>query len=192
MSKPELRTLSVEVERRTLTFVRHLASAPKRGPSAFPTEARKEILMTIRAHVKDRVLAPQHDVFDAIVDPERLSRFFTSSSSGRLRAGETVTWTFVDVGRVLDVDVTAVDEPDRIAFFWDASGARTEVNVTMVDDSEGRTLVEIVEEGWPKTDEGIERALGQTSGWTDFVCSMKAYIQHGVNLREGRTAEAVH
>jgi hypothetical protein len=52
--------------------------------------------------------------------------------------------------------------------------------------------VAITEGGWPKGDEGIQRALGQIRGWTDFICSMKAYLQHGINLREGRTAAAVH
>jgi hypothetical protein len=26
-------------------------------------------------------------------------------------------------------------------------------------------------------------------GWTDFLCSLKAYVLHGINLREGRTAD---
>lgn len=45
----------------------------------------------------------------------------------------------------------------------------------------------ITETGWPMDDEGVARALEQTAGWVDFLCSMKAYLVYGVNLREGRT-----
>ena len=34
---------------------------------------------------------------------------------------------------------------------------------------------------------GIEKALQQTQGWTDFICSMKAFLYCGINLRNGRT-----
>lgn len=33
------------------------------------------------------------------------------------------------------------------------------------------------------------QALEQTAGWTDFLCSLTAYVLHGINLREGRTAD---
>jgi uncharacterized protein YndB with AHSA1/START domain len=51
------------------------------------------------------------------------------------------------------------------------------------------TLVTINETGWPMDLEGVQRALGQTGGWTDFLSCLKAYVQHGINLRLGRTKE---
>ena len=41
----------------------------------------------------------------------------------------------------------------------------------------------------PNADDGVARALEQTAGWTDFLCSLKAHVLHGINLREGRVAD---
>jgi hypothetical protein len=49
--------------------------------------------------------------------------------------------------------------------------------------------VRIIEEGWPLDHDGVARALGQTAGWTDFICCMKADLQYGINLRAGRSKE---
>lgn len=148
--------------------------------------------MTLQAHVKDRVLAHRDEVFEAIVDPAKLARFFISDATDSLREGRTVTWTFADVDMTLDVNVKEVHRPDRIAFSWGASGKDTDVDIVLADEGDDRTLVDITEDGWLMDNAGVQQALGQTRGWTDFLCSMKAYLQHGVNLREGRTASAVH
>ena len=147
--------------------------------------------MTVQAHVKDRILVPRDEVFEAIVNPDRLAGFFISGASDRLREGKTVHWTFDDVGAALDVEVQTV-RPDQIAFSWDASGAPAQVDILLTDEGNRSTLIDITEQGWPDDDHAVDRALGQTAGWTDFVCCMKAYLQHGINLREGRTASAVH
>jgi hypothetical protein len=34
-------------------------------------------------------------------------------------------------------------------------------------------------------EDGVKRALGQNAGWTYTLCCLKAYLQHGVNLRQG-------
>jgi hypothetical protein len=41
----------------------------------------------------------------------------------------------------------------------------------------------------PNADDGVARALEQTAGWTDFLCSLKAHVLHGINLRESRVAD---
>jgi hypothetical protein len=34
-------------------------------------------------------------------------------------------------------------------------------------------------------EDGVKRAMGQTAGWTYFLACLKAYVQHGINLRLG-------
>ncbi len=48
-----------------------------------------------------------------------------------------------------------------------------------------RTLVRISEAGWREGDAGLKAALGNCEGWTGMLCALKAYIEHGINLREG-------
>lgn len=69
-----------------------------------------------------------------------------------------------------------------------ASGVPARVIIGLEARDAGTTLVTINEALWPRDAEGVQRALGQTRGWTDFLCCLKAYLQFGVSLRDGRTA----
>ncbi|MFT6850543.1 MAG: hypothetical protein ACJATA_001357 [Sphingobacteriales bacterium] len=35
-------------------------------------------------------------------------------------------------------------------------------------------------------EEGVQRAMRQTQGWTDFICSLKGFLYTGINLRTGK------
>lgn len=48
-----------------------------------------------------------------------------------------------------------------------------------------RTLVFIAEKGWRKTDAGQKSSYSNCMGWSQMLCSMNAYLEHGINLREG-------
>ena len=51
--------------------------------------------------------------------------------------------------------------------------------------SENQTLVKITESDWPSDFEGAKKCMGQTEGWTHFLCCLKAYLEYGINLRVG-------
>jgi uncharacterized protein YndB with AHSA1/START domain len=159
-----------------------------RTPRAKRYQIRKGSKAVIQATVQDRILASPSEVRDAIVDPDRMSGYFTSHRDKPMRSGTTVHWEFADVGGALDVDVDEVDD-DHIRFRWDASGVATLVDVELLAHDPVSTVVRITESEWPMDADGVARALEQTAGWTDFLCSLKAYLLHGVNLREGRTAD---
>jgi uncharacterized protein YndB with AHSA1/START domain len=149
----------------------------------------REANMNVEVNVKDRVLKPVSEVFAAIVDPAKMSRFFISRATGPMERGATIEWSFDDVGMKLSVDVREVDENHRIVFDWAASGVNARVSIRLEARGPDNTLVEINEAAWPMDEEGVRRALGQTQGWTDFLCCMKAFLQHGINLRRGRKRE---
>lgn len=145
--------------------------------------------MNVEVDVSDRVMRPVSEVFEAVVDPAKMSRFFITKGSGPMQAGTTVQWTFADVGRSLSVDVREVDPERRIVFDWTASGVEARVSMRFEGADGDTTRISIREAGWPMDGEGVQRALQQTRGWVDFLCCMKAYLQYGVNLRLGRTQE---
>jgi uncharacterized protein YndB with AHSA1/START domain len=106
--------------------------------------------MTIEARVKDRILKPPAEVFAAIVDSDQLVNFFPSSASGPLRAGETVTWNFADVGGgSISVRVKEIRQDRHIMFEWSASGGQpARVDIDLQPQDGNSTLVTIVE--WTK------------------------------------------
>jgi uncharacterized protein YndB with AHSA1/START domain len=141
----------------------------------------------LQASVKDRILKPVAEVREAIVDPALMSGYFISGGDRRMQAGESVRWEFADVGGELAVDVEEVGD-DAVRFRWGASGVDSKVEIELEPYDDDSTVVTITETGWPMDDDGVARALEQTAGWGDFLCSMKAFLVYGVKLREGRTA----
>ena len=141
--------------------------------------------MNIEVNVEDRVLRPVHEVFTALVDPTHMAQYFISRSSGPLKAGSTVTWEFADVDAKVDVEVLEVALDRRLVFVWSASGTRTRVTIGLKPVEANNTLVIVNEAGWPLKREGVQRALGQNAGWTYALCCLKAYLQFGINLRQG-------
>lgn len=139
----------------------------------------------VETNVQERVLRPTSEVFDAIADPAKLSRYFISGSSGPLQAGTTVRWQFADVGAEIPVDIVEVLPDRKIVYEWTGTGRRTRVSISLTPVDAQTTAVAIHEGCWPMDRDGVSRAQEQTAGWTYFLCCLKAYVHHGVNLREG-------
>src|SRR5690606_37801271 len=109
--------------------------------------------------VGGRILKPVSDVFEAVVNPDHLSRFFTTGGAkGRIETGAVVTWDFHDYPGAFPVHVIEVEQDRRIVLRWatpenaaapDASGAhQTTVIMTFEPIDDGHTLVRISEYGW--------------------------------------------
>jgi uncharacterized protein YndB with AHSA1/START domain len=150
--------------------------------------------MSLRFTVSGRISKPVAQVFEAVVDPARLSGYFTTGGAkGRLAPGATVTWDFHDFPGAFPVYVTEVEPNRRIVLRWDAapgsvdpdeSGAQlTTVTMTFEQLEDGRTLVRITEEGWNEGEAAIQASFGNCEGWTGMLCAMKVWLEHGVQLR---------
>lgn len=142
--------------------------------------------MNIDVKIKDKILNPIDKVFDAVINTEKLSKYFISKASGPVKEGETVTLYFEDVGAQLPITVTAVKPNERITFHWAASGLMAQVDMLFTAIDANSTSISISEKSFPFDPSGVSKALQQTQGWTDFVCSLKAYLYSGINLRNGR------
>ncbi len=133
---------------------------------------------------------PRHEVFEAVADPKELSAYFTTGgASGRLDKGQTVTWDFADFPGAFPVHVGDVVPDEKIIFSWKANEPETDyqVEVTMrfSDIGEGRTKVEIEESGWRSTEGAVKASYGNCMGWSQMLAALKAWAEHGINLREG-------
>lgn len=145
--------------------------------------------MELKFTVAGRMAKPVDDVFEAVVDPDRLSRFFTTGGAkGRLEAGAEVTWDFHDFPGAFPVLVQEVIPNEKIVLQWEAStdpSTWTTITMTFRPLEGGRTLVSISEYGWPETEAGLKASFGNCEGWTGMLCAMKAWLEHGINLRDG-------
>lgn len=150
--------------------------------------------MELRFKVAARISRPLHEVFEAVADPAKLSSYFTTGgASGRLEPGATVDWEFHDFPGVFPVHVIEVVPDSRIVLEWEASegeppksaGYSTRVTMSFSELEDGRTLVEIAEQGWRLTDTALGASYGNCQGWTEMLCSLKAWMEFGVRLREG-------
>ena len=133
---------------------------------------------------------PRHDVFEAVADPKQLSSYFTTGgASARPKQGQTVMWDFSDFPGAFPVQVTEVVPDEKIAFDWKANepGADYQIEVTFrfTDVEAGRTKVEVEEAGWRSTDVAVKASYGNCMGWSQMLCALKAWVEHGINLREG-------
>ncbi len=157
--------------------------------------------MDLKFSVSGRIARPVAEVFEAVVNPVELSRYFTTGGAkGRLETGATVTWDFHDYPGAFPVWVIEVIKDSKIVLEWTANeggpsdgdaavaadaGYRTRVTMSFEALDDGRTLVSIAEEGWHQTPTGLKASYGNCQGWTFVVCALKAYLEHGLNLREG-------
>lgn len=151
-----------------------------------------ELTFKVSAHIAK----PVAEVFEAVVNPAELSRYFTTGGAkGRLEAGATVMWDFHDFPGAFPVEVVEVVENERIVLRWAANdgdpvpgqpaGYQTTVTMTFQALDGGRTLVSVSEEGWRETPGGLKASYNNCGGWMQMLCAMKAYMEYDINLREG-------
>lgn len=146
--------------------------------------------------ISGRISKPVHEVFEAVANPEHLSRYFTTGGAkGRLETGAVVTWDFHDFPGAFPVNVVEVEQDKKIVLRWDASESvvdvdaagnhQTTVTMTFEPVDGDRTLVQISESGWKSSHEGLVASYGNCEGWTSMLSAMKAWMEYGINLREG-------
>lgn len=145
--------------------------------------------MDLKFTVSGRISRPLAEVFEAVVNPDTLSSYFTTGGArGRLVTGAEVSWDFHDFPGAFPVLVQEVVQNEKIILQWEADGLKdvwTTVIMTFQPIGEGRTLVQITEYGWPETGAGAKACFGSCEGWTGMLCAMKAWMEHGINLRAG-------
>ena len=142
--------------------------------------------MSIQVKVSDYVKEPLGLVFKSVVDPTKITKYFVSNSSGKLAEGAKIIWEFKDYNVKINVDVIEVIENKKIMFNWEASGTKAKVTILFSSEEKNKTKIEITEDSFEASEDGIKKAMQQTQGWTDFICSLKAYLYTGINLRNGK------
>lgn len=132
-----------------------------------------------------QVLKPVHEVFEAIVDPAKMSNYFISESSGPMEAGKTVTWKFPEFDERFPVRVGRIEQGKYVSYFWDHGDQELLVEITLTPKGDSATLVTITEKEMENDEAGLNWLRGNTEGWANFLACLKAYLEYGINLRKG-------
>ncbi len=139
--------------------------------------------------VQTKIKRPVADVFDAIVSSEKMNNYFVNGASSDLIEGETVTWRWDHYGEN-PITVRKVVENELIELAldsreWDKTKDEAyEVLVIFeLEELEDGTMLSISEQGWKTDADGLKGSHDNCGGWTHMAMCLKAYIEHGIDLR---------
>ena len=132
-----------------------------------------------------QILKPANEVFEAIVDPIKMSNYFISKSSGRMEEGKQINWQFPEFDLEFPVRVGKIESNKYISFYWDVDGIELLVEMTLTSRDENKTVVTITEKSRSNDEAGIKWLKGNTAGWANFLACLKAFLEYGINLRKG-------
>jgi len=128
---------------------------------------------------------PDHEVFEAIVDPEKMSNYFISKSSGRMETGKQIDWQFPEFENDFMIRVGPVEADKYISYYWIIDNIELFVEINLLSVESRSTIVTVTEKSRENDEAGINWLKGNTEGWSNFLACLKAYLEYGINLRKG-------
>jgi uncharacterized protein YndB with AHSA1/START domain len=143
---------------------------------------------TLEIKAAIQILKPLHEVFEAIVDPSKMSNYFISKSSGRMEEGKNLIWNFPEFEMDFPVRIGKIEMDKYISYYWKDMEDSRELLVEMTLTAKGdnnTTVVTITEKSRENDEAGIRWLKGNTEGWANFLACLKAYLEYGINLRKG-------
>jgi uncharacterized protein YndB with AHSA1/START domain len=132
-----------------------------------------------------QISKPVNEVFDAIIDPVKMSNYFISKASGKMEEGKEVIWEFPEFDMNFPVRVRKIEKNNYISFNWDMDGVELFVEITLTTRKGNSTLVTVTEKSRKNDEAGIKWLMGNTEGWANFLACLKAFLEYGINLRKG-------
>ncbi|MCX6236110.1 MAG: SRPBCC domain-containing protein [Bacteroidia bacterium] len=125
------------------------------------------------------------EVFEAIVDQQKMSNYFISKSTGRMEEGNNLIWNFPEFDIDIPIRVGKIVQDKYISYYWTVGDQELLVEMTLTPREDNSTLMTITEKSKNNDEEGIKWLMGNTEGWANFLACLKAYLEYGINLRKG-------
>ncbi|HLU50938.1 MAG TPA: SRPBCC domain-containing protein [Flavobacteriaceae bacterium] len=138
--------------------------------------------MKLTATAAIQIQKPVPEVFDAIVNPDKITQYFISDSNGRMETGKELLWEFGDFPGKFPVNVIDVNENKSVSFVWDEE---TVVKMMLEEQPDNSTVVKVTEGEKELNEKNLKWLTDNTFGWGNFLDCLKAYLEYGVHLRKG-------
>ncbi|MBC6975005.1 SRPBCC family protein [Bacillus sp. Xin] len=141
--------------------------------------------MDTQVITKFKIFKSASEVFETIVDPEKMSNYWFSSGTERLEQGKTITWRYDEYNAEVVIRVLEIEENKKIVFSWGGYGEETIVTIILSELDHTSTIIEVNESGLKEDDpEVVNKMLGQKEGWVYVLTCLKGYLENGIsNLR---------
>lgn len=124
---------------------------------------------------------PIQEVFKAFIDPEIITNFWFTRSTGKLEEGKTIIWEWEMYDARSEVKVLQIIPNQLIKTEWGLFSNNVDYEFK---EMEKGTLVIIKSYGYSeKGDELLSVINDNTGGFTTVLDGCKAYLEHGINLR---------
>ena len=140
--------------------------------------------MELKFSIQTKINKPVSEVFDAVINPQKIIGYFCEKTDAPLVEGKVVRWSWGK--HQVDVKVKQIIANSKIVIEWPAHGVDTmtiaEMSFSALED--GRTMVQISEAGWPSNPDGLKSSYKNCEGWQHMLTCLKAYLQHGIDLRK--------
>ena len=132
-----------------------------------------------------QILKPANMVFEAIINPEKMTNYFISKSSGKMMEGKIITWKFPEFETEFPIHVEKIEQDRYISYHWESESEMLLVEITLDPIEDNATVVTVTEKSRDNDEAGIQWLGGNSAGWANFLACLKAYLEHGINLRKG-------
>ena len=150
------------------------------------SSVQAELLLLTRVPTTETgmlIRRPVADVFDAIVNPEITTKFWFTSSSGRLAVGRSTRWDWEMYDVSIQVTAKVIEPNHRIVIEWPGYSGPTTVEWTFAPLDDGTTFVRVTESGFTGNgDQLVKYVADSTQGFSLMLAGLKALLEHGVRL----------
>lgn len=138
--------------------------------------------MKLESNAVIQIQRPIEEVFEGIVNPDKMTNYFISESSGRLESGKKLIWKFPEFPDKFPITEVRIETNRSVSFVWDPE---TVVNITLEKLPNNDTIVRVNENGKEFNEDNLKWSLENSGGWANFLACMKAYLEYDIQLRKG-------
>lgn len=140
---------------------------------------------TLEINAAIQIQKPAREVFDAIIDPSKMSNYFISKGSGIMEEGKKIMWQFPEFEMEYPIRVATIEKDKYVSFYWEVDGIDLLVEISLTPRGSGSTIVRVTEKSRQCDEAGLKWLQGNSEGWANFLACLKAYLEYGINLRKG-------
>ncbi|MGV3523838.1 MAG: SRPBCC domain-containing protein [Candidatus Sericytochromatia bacterium] len=133
--------------------------------------------------IRETLHKPIAEVYQALTDPAQLSRYFAQSAHGEAQVGHEMVWKLGDY-ETLTFRVEQAEPPHRLALSWQAGELDYPLQLVFeLVEQNGITTLSITETGWQHDAFSQHSSYKHCQAWQRLALSLKAWLQHGIDLR---------
>jgi uncharacterized protein YndB with AHSA1/START domain len=141
------------------------------------------------------IAAIPEKVFEALTGAEHWNKYFTTGMELDPRPGGVCNFRWEDWGPDLvnaesPGQVLEIDPPSRFVFEWGRPGLKTVARI-QVEPRYAGTVLSLVEDGYPDTEEGLNYMLECSAHWGELLALIKFYVEYGVTYQSPKSSAEV-